>query len=185
MRPELREAVQQLLLAGHHVTVLGSRATIDGKHDLKVTADGKLKLLPRDEDEEFQVNVKRLLEAATCEEPPAPRCPKCGEAGRCVHTRRGWKWVCHDCDTSVGCHRGTMRPLGTMADHELRLARIRAHEALDEVWNRGVLTRTETYKELAAAMGLPRDRCHIGHMGIDDCRRVEVWARGRAHRKED
>lgn len=73
------------------------------------------------------------------------------------------------CDAYVGVHRGTRRPLGTMANAELRRARSRAHAAFDPVW-RG--RRADGYKWLAATLGLCLDACHISMMGPALCERV-------------
>ena len=40
-------------------------------------------------------------------------------------------YICKPCQAWVGCHRGTIKPLGRLADKELRRAKIAAHDAFD------------------------------------------------------
>jgi len=91
-------------------------------------------------------------------------------------------WFCdkgHDA-AYVGCHKpncgygdGT-RPLGTLANIELRYERKRAHEAFDWIWREGMMKRTEAYIWLAHGLGIEdvkRD-CHIAMFDADQCRRA-------------
>lgn len=94
-------------------------------------------------------------------------------------------WACHPCGAWVGCHPGTNRPLGRLADRDLRQAKIAAHRAFDRLWQRKMAAervskkkaRSAGYRWLAAQLGIePRD-CHIGMMDAGLCRRVvEVCA---------
>lgn len=45
-------------------------------------------------------------------------------------------WKCVPCDAYVGCHKGTERPLGLVADAATRAAKIKAHAAFDPLWMR-------------------------------------------------
>ena len=38
---------------------------------------------------------------------------------------------CQNCNARVGCHKGTTRPLGDVANEILRLKRIEAHQVFD------------------------------------------------------
>jgi len=69
----------------------------------------------------------------------------------------------------VGCHFGTSRPLGRLADHRLRSARRAAHAAFDPLWRGGPMTRAAAYRALADSLGLPRGDCHIGGMDEAQC----------------
>jgi hypothetical protein len=88
-------------------------------------------------------------------------------------------WVCWSCNAWVGCHRDTDSPIGSLADEELRSARIAAHAAFDPIWKEERLPRPEAYAWLAQELGIPRQHCHIGLLELDDCRRVSqiVWER--------
>ena len=74
-----------------------------------------------------------------------------------------------ECDSYVGCHKGTDIPMGTMADSELRRMRRRAHKALDWTWKNRHMTRSETYRKLSEHLGLSREKTHIGMFGIEQC----------------
>lgn len=86
-------------------------------------------------------------------------------------------WVCWNCRAWVGCHSGTDRPFGGLANDELRHARISAHASFDPLWEQGRMTRRDAYAWLAKALGIPKEQCHIGMLCLADCRRVKqlVW----------
>jgi hypothetical protein len=88
-------------------------------------------------------------------------------------------WVCWTCDAWVGCHTGTTRPFGPLAQLDLRNARMAAHRAFDPVWQSGRMERSAAYDWLAVELGIRRDRCHIGMMELEHCLRVShlVWER--------
>lgn len=81
-------------------------------------------------------------------------------------------YQCQNCNARVGCHKGTARPLGNVANEVLRLKRIEAHQIFDGFWNRQGMSRTAAYKWLAARMGLPGETAHIGGFEMDQCQRV-------------
>jgi hypothetical protein len=88
-------------------------------------------------------------------------------------------WVCWGCAAWVGCHRDTDNPFGSLANEELRSARIAAHAAFDPIWQQELMPRPDAYAWLAQELGIPRSHCHIGLMELDNCRRVGhiVWER--------
>ena len=53
------------------------------------------------------------------------------------------------CDSYIGVHKKSLRPMGTLADGNLRHKRIEAHRALNEVINAGVMTKHGLGKEKA------------------------------------
>ena len=110
------------------------------------------------------------------------RCPYCGDTAGLVggdriyphrpdlHAKRFW--LCSPCAAYVGCHPGTDKPLGRLADDELRRAKMAAHGMFDDLWKSGEMRRSEAYAWLANEMGIePRD-CHIGMMDVAQCRAV-------------
>ena len=66
-------------------------------------------------------------------------CPYCGQVAVLVDSSIvygrsfGLIYLCAPCDAYVGTHKGSPRhaPLGTLANKELREARLKAHEILD------------------------------------------------------
>jgi len=81
-------------------------------------------------------------------------------------------WVCTPCGARVGCHPGTDKPLGDLADANLRDARAAAHRALDRVWGDGSMTRGQAYRWLAGAIKVKPSRCHIGQFDESQCSAV-------------
>lgn len=55
---------------------------------------------------------------------------------------------------------------------ETRLARMRAHNAFDPLWQSGEMTRTEAYAWLAKQLGYHPDDCHMARMDEDECDEV-------------
>jgi len=110
-----------------------------------------------------------------------PICPRCDveavimKSSEPIYGRDyGPVWVCQNfpaCDCRCGCHPGTQRPLGTLADAETRRLRKEAHSWFDPLWKRGRngLGRSAAYGWLATAMNLPRELCHISMFTADQC----------------
>lgn len=95
-------------------------------------------------------------------------------------------YLCRPCDAYVGCHKGTTRPLGRLANAELRQAKQDAHAAFDPLWkfhtfHRGyqTMTRNAAYEWLAEQLGINRSDCHIGMFDLETCRRVVQLCRQR------
>lgn len=83
-------------------------------------------------------------------------------------------WHCEGCDAYVGCHDGTDTPLGSLANHELRVMRNDAHRAFDRLWRSGGMTRNRAYKWLAEKLGIPVNECHVAMFGMEMCRKVLI-----------
>jgi len=90
-------------------------------------------------------------------------------------------WACPHCpSTYVGCHPGTILPLGRTANKALRDAKKAAHEAFDPLWQGKVAiegcrphkARKLGYTWLAAQLGIHVDHCHIGWFDEAQCARV-------------
>ncbi len=78
-------------------------------------------------------------------------------------------WLCRQCGARVGCHNNTVRPLGTMANDELRRARRAAHAKIDPLWEAGTVKRGRLYAILAAHFGR---EIHIGSADLETCARL-------------
>ena len=81
-------------------------------------------------------------------------------------------YQCQNCNARVGCHRGTTRPLGNVANEVLRLKRMETHKVFDAFWQRQGMTRTGAYRWLASQLHLPERRTHIGGFEMDQCQKV-------------
>jgi hypothetical protein len=85
----------------------------------------------------------------------------------------GLVWVCSkypECDSYVGVHKGTSRPLGIMANAELRLWKKRAHTKFDPLWKTGIMKRSFAYQLLRETLHLSKDQAHIGEMDVEQCK---------------
>ena len=97
------------------------------------------------------------------------------------HTRF---WRCKPCQAWVGCYPSG-RPLGRLANLQLRIAKQKAHEAFDTFWKYGPMTRSQAYTWLSQEMGIPLDLCHIGMFNESQCERVvEICCRMSAVRRK-
>ena len=116
-----------------------------------------------------------------------PICPECRKAARLVDSKivygksYGNIWYC-DCvkgDVYVSCHKGTDRPLGTMANARLRYYRKRAHRAFDPLWSNksAELSRSDAYHWLASRINVPFEECHIALFDEETCIVAERVAR--------
>lgn len=119
-----------------------------------------------------------------------PLCPYCGNKSKLFHGdvlyfgRRDLHdklfYVCVPCDAYVGCHAGTTKPLGRLANKALRKAKQQAHAVFDPMWQtkmqreslRKKDARGAAYKWLADQMGIERQQCHIGMFDEAQCQKV-------------
>jgi hypothetical protein len=120
-------------------------------------------------------------------------CPYCNQTASLVtgetiyphrsdlHEKRFY--LCAPCDARVGCHPGTTRPLGRLANAELRAAKMQAHTYFDPLWKSGAMKRYDDYGWLAGQLGLQRSRCHIGMFDVETCKRVVKICRDRESRR--
>jgi hypothetical protein len=79
---------------------------------------------------------------------------------------------CEPCDAHVGCYPNTDKPLGRLANKELRKWKISAHAAFDPLWKFGRLSRTEAYARLAKSLGIRKSEAHIGMFDVPTCQKV-------------
>lgn len=88
-------------------------------------------------------------------------------------------WFCRPCDAWVGCHPDG-KPLGRLANAELRRAKIAAHAAFDPLWKAKMVAanvpkryaRGLAYAWLAEQLNLPVQEAHIGSFDVILCQRV-------------
>lgn len=118
-----------------------------------------------------------------------PICPYCGKqavlvTGETIYPHRADLfdlkfWNCAPCEAYVGCHKPNImfgdgtRPLGRLANAELRTMKSRAHAAFDALWKGGVFkNRGKAYAWLAIAMSKRPEDTHIGEFDVEECRQV-------------
>lgn len=116
------------------------------------------------------------------------KCPYCGQqatltrardlpssvVGKLSWTRQNnaYLWHCTRCDAWVMAKRN-LKPMGQLANKELREFRYRLHLKLDKIWQGGKLTRKQVYGLLAQKMKMSDKRCHIGNFNMKQCRKAE------------
>lgn len=106
-------------------------------------------------------------------------CQYCGREAEFVDSAEvydgrsyGMIYLCRHCDAYVGVHKGTDRPLGILANKELRRWKNAAHAAFDPLWRSGKYKRRTAYKLLSEKMGMPKERTHIGMFDIEQCKQA-------------
>jgi hypothetical protein len=111
-----------------------------------------------------------------------PLCPYCGApsqltTGRTIYPHRPDLaekkfYECRPCEAYVGCHPGTDRPLGRLANAELRRWKQRVHAAFDPHWRHShePYARSRAYRRLADDLGIPASECHTGMFDVERCR---------------
>jgi len=69
----------------------------------------------------------------------------------------------------VGCHKGSNKPLGRLADKRLREYKKKVHAAFDPLWESDKMKRAEAYEWLAKEMNIDKKECHVGMFDIERC----------------
>lgn len=65
-------------------------------------------------------------------------------------------WRCDTCNNFVGCHhksKDRTKPLGCIANQEMKNARMQIHSIIDPLWKDGIMTRSQVYSKLSDALG--------------------------------
>ena len=107
-------------------------------------------------------------------------CDYCGRQAEYVDSKvvygksYGMMYLCRNCMAYVGVHKGTDKPLGRLANAELRYWKKRAHAVFDPLWQRGRFRghRNAAYGWLAQKMGLPVEQTQIGMFDVAQCRKA-------------
>ena len=89
-------------------------------------------------------------------------------------------YYCKDCDAYVGCHNNSDKPLGTMANKELRKWRRKTHSILDPLWKTGKITRKELYFKISKYF---KKEIHIGSSDIEQCNKIIKFLGGENYGK--
>lgn len=112
---------------------------------------------------------------------PVVTCPYCGDKAELTNSKivygrdYGPIYLCKCVEgwAYVGVNKQNGKPLGRLADRELRELKKQAHKAFDPLWKPegAEMTRTQAYAWLAKQMELGLDECHIGMFDIESCQR--------------
>ena len=127
-------------------------------------------------------------------------CDGCGKVATFYPTSRFGPWYkCVPCDRSVGAHKDSGAPKGTLADRPTRQARMAAHAVFDPLWaDLGKGGRLRAYEWMAEALQIPTEEAHVAMMDVDRCQRLieavtvleqdgglEAWEAEREQRERD
>lgn len=77
-----------------------------------------------------------------------------------------------ECDSYVRTQDGSLNPIGTPANAELRRLRYEAHSQFDLLWKKNLMSKYEAYLWLSTVTGLPEDMAHIGDFRENLCLKV-------------
>lgn len=93
----------------------------------------------------------------------------------------GMIYYCRACDAYVGIHKNsrTFKPLGFLANRELRELRKKCHALFDPFWKSGRMTRKQAYSILAEKLGIEVKKTHIAQFDIEFCNKtIEILEKG-------
>lgn len=92
-------------------------------------------------------------------------------------------YFCAPCYAWVGCHPKSKKPLGRLANAELRKLKMQTHAAFDPIWKKRFerkhkinanytksMARGGRYKALSILMNIPQAECHIGMFDPERCK---------------
>lgn len=128
----------------------------------------------------------------------APQCPYCGAASVFLPSTEslyrgqdyGPAFVCKPCGAWVGAHRDTLKPMGRLANKELRALKIQCHARFNPLYldlrsaypDHGPLNtykkkvrhaaRSRAYEWLAEQLNIAGEDCHIGMFDEARCKQV-------------
>lgn len=108
------------------------------------------------------------------------RCPYCGALADLRpaseiygdEERKDLLYVCRNfpqCKSYVSVYPGTTKPMGPLANGDLRHKRILAHRKFDQIWQNGIMSRDAAYRWMADYFGIPLRDAHIGMFGEYRC----------------
>lgn len=107
-------------------------------------------------------------------------CDYCGRRAEYVDSSEvygedyGKIYLCRPCQAWVGVHKGSDKPLGRLANAELRHWKRNGHNVFDPLWKYGPFSgrRNAAYAWLAEKMGLPVEKTHFGMFDVAQCKRA-------------
>jgi len=85
-------------------------------------------------------------------------------------------WLCKPCKSWVGTHNNTKKPLGTMANEEMRRWRLMAHKTFDPIWRSGTKSRNSAYRMLKNHF---KKEIHIGESDVETCKQIIEFVNSR------
>jgi len=105
-------------------------------------------------------------------------CQYCNNNAMLINSKKiygidyGMMYYCKNCGASVGVHKKTLKPLGTLANQKLRELRKKTHRVFDRYWKGGKYSRAFCYNRLATKLDIDSSRCHIAMFDENMCEKV-------------
>lgn len=115
-------------------------------------------------------------------------CPDCESSMVLRTSKYGLFYGCVEfpkCKAAHGAHKKTGLPLGTAAGKKTKQARIRAHDAFDQLWKGKHMSRGDAYGWMQEQMSMTGDEAHIGKFNEDQCDELEVLVEDYLEEMED
>lgn len=75
-------------------------------------------------------------------------------------------YLCRNCKASVGTHPDG-RPLGILANREMRILKKACHDLFDYVWKTDKMPRNSAYEILSEKLQIDIKDCHFGHFDME------------------
>lgn len=111
------------------------------------------------------------------------RCPYCGSAAVLRDAKYVYgenakgrhMYVCArypECDSYVGAHEHSLKPMGTLADDGLRRKRIETHKVFDRIWKAGIMSKDGAYRRMQYKFGMNANQAHIAQFSEYMCDRL-------------
>lgn len=131
------------------------------------------------------MRISRQIRLGNTQDIPCPYCTGFAslQSSAIIYGKNiGKMYICNAyprCDSYVGAHRGSLKPLGTLANKELRQWRIKTHEEFDSLWSKYTnrkRARSIEYSKLSKHLGILNVDCHIGGFDIEICKEVIEYA---------
>lgn len=103
-------------------------------------------------------------------------CPYCGSPAHLMErsavderSEKGMVWSCIPCDAWVPTHYNSDKPIGRLANAELREVKARALESFTALWKAWDVDRRTAYAWLAEKMDMPMSLCNFGRFDVSEC----------------
>lgn len=108
-------------------------------------------------------------------------CPYCNRKARLITGKQLYRsikrikhyrfWRCDSCDAHAKCSRDG-KPIGSLANAELRQLRRKAHDLMEWIVASGTMDESELHKMLCQSVGRKSKRVMLVHYSKDDCQAI-------------
>lgn len=113
-------------------------------------------------------------------------CPYCSADAEFVDSAEvyrksyGMMFLCRPCNAYVGCQGSSDKPIGRLANKQLRYWKVKAQEAFGNIWQARLKVESVSTKKavagaydwLAEQLNIKRSDCNIGMFDVETCIKV-------------